>query len=75
MKKKTVNEQRYTVSAKLSVDDIPKSGAAATFKVNEGGKLVGYVQIGQGSFRWKGKNGRSYKTIPWTQFFAKLDGG
>lgn len=64
---------KHTVDISLHASDLAKAGAAVTFKVHSRNGLLGIVEIGQGSFRWKGAKKRSFKRIPWTRLAAGLD--
>jgi hypothetical protein len=65
--------QKHTVDILLNASDIAKAGAAVGFKVHDRAGLLGTVEIGQGSFMWKGAKRQSFKRIPWTLFAAYLD--
>src|SRR5271169_3226325 len=45
---------KHTVDISLHASDLAKAGAAVTFRVHSREGLLGTVEIGQGSFRWKG---------------------
>ena len=64
---------KHTVHISLHASDLAKAGAAVTFKVHDRHGLLGTVEIGQGSFMWKGAKKQSFKRIPWTRLAADLD--
>jgi hypothetical protein len=64
---------KHTVDISLHAYDLAKAGAAVTFKVHNRHGLLGTVEIGQGSFRWKGAKKQSFKRIPWSRLAADLD--
>ena len=72
MPKKKV-KQKHTVDILLHASDIAKAGAAVTFKIHNRSGLLGTVEIGQGSFRWKGAKKQSFKRIPWSRLAADFD--
>jgi hypothetical protein len=72
-KKKRKIVLRHTVDISLHASDLAKVGAAVTFRVHSRDGLLGTVEIGQGSFRWKGAKKQSFKRIPWTRLAADLD--
>jgi hypothetical protein len=65
--------QKHTVDILLHASDIAKAGAAVTFKIHNRSGLLGTVEIGQGSFMWKGAKKQSFKRISWTRLAAGLD--
>jgi hypothetical protein len=46
-------EQRYVVDKSFQAWDLAKAGSALTIEVREHRELLGTIQIGQGSFRWR----------------------
>jgi hypothetical protein len=72
-KSKKSTAPKHTVDMSLHASDIAKAGAAVKFKVHNRDGLLGTLEIGQGSFRWKGANKQSCKRIPWARLAADLD--
>jgi len=72
-KRKRKTAPKHTVDISLHASDLAKAGAAVTFQVYDRDGLLGTVQIGQGSFRWKGAKKQSFKRIPWARLAADLD--
>jgi hypothetical protein len=72
-RKKAEGKQRYVVNVSLEARDVSKAGAAVTVEVRDGSTFIGTVQIGQGSFGWKGAHGRNFKRIPWSTLASRLD--
>lgn len=56
---------KYAVNISLQAWDIAKAGAAVKLKVRDRDGLLGTVEIGQGTFGWKGAKAKSYKRISW----------
>jgi hypothetical protein len=45
-----------------------------TIKVHERGKLLGTIEIGQGSFRWMPAHGKlGLRRIPWKKLYHALN--
>lgn len=54
--------------------DLAKAGSAMTVRVRERGKLLGTIEIGQGSFRWMPAHGKlGLKRIPWRKLYHALN--
>jgi hypothetical protein len=64
---------KHTVDIALQAWDIAKAGAAVRFKIHNRDGLLGTVEIGQGSFRWKGAKKQKFKRIQWSRLAADLD--
>lgn len=65
---------RYKVNMAMQVWDLAKTGSAVTIKVREHGKLLGTIEIGQGSFRWMPAHGKlGLKRIPWSKLHKALN--
>ncbi len=59
-------EPKYAVNISLKAWDLAKAGAAVTLKVRDRDKLLGTIEIGQGTFGWKGAKAKSgFKRISW----------
>jgi hypothetical protein len=72
-KSKTV-EPRYSVSMSAQAWDLAKAGSAITVVVRERGKVLGTIDIGQGSFRWMPAHGKlGLKRIPWRKIYNALN--
>ena len=72
-RRRTKLAPKHTVDISLHAWDIAKVGAAVTFKVHNRDGLLGTIQIGQGSFRWKGARKQKFKRIRWSKLAAQLD--
>lgn len=67
-------EPRYSVSMSAQVWDVAKAGSAITVIVRERGKVLGTIDIGQGSFRWMPAHGKlGLKRIPWRKLYNALN--
>jgi hypothetical protein len=63
----------HKVDMSLQATDLAKAGAAARFTVHNRDGLLGTLEIGQGSFMWKGAKKQSFKRVSWTRLAAYLD--
>ena len=62
-------EPKYAVNISLKAWDLAKAGAALKLKVRDRDKLLGTIEIGQGTFGWKGAKAKSgLKRISWRRF-------
>jgi hypothetical protein len=66
-------QPKHEVDLSLKARDISKLGAAVTFRVKSAGEMLGTIEIGQGGFRWKARNGKFFRRISWARFFEKLE--
>lgn len=66
-------QPRYAVNVAMQAWDIAKAGAAVKLRVRDRGELIGTIEIGQGTFGWKGARARSFRRIPWRHLADKLD--
>lgn len=64
---------RYAVDVSLKAQDIARLGAALTFRIKSGEAMLGTIEIGQGGFRYRARNGKSFRCIRWGRFFERLD--
>lgn len=73
MGKKPVVEhlQKHRVDMSLQAEDIAKAGAAVDFRIFSDSTLLGTIEIGQGTFGWKGAKKKTFRRINWTKL-AKL---
>lgn len=72
-KRKRKPQQVYKVNMSMQAWDLAKAGAAVTIRVRGRAGLLGTIEIGQGSFRWKAAHGRSFKRIWWGRLAEKLN--
>jgi hypothetical protein len=75
MAKKTKKPaQKYIVNMELKSWDIAKAGSAVTLTVKDRDGVLGAIQIGQGSFRWKPAHGKlGFKRISWRNLATALN--
>ena len=67
-------KQRYVVNMSFQTWDLAKAGSALTIEVREQRELLGTIEIGQGSFRWRTARRKSgFKRIPWGRLAEHLD--
>lgn len=67
-------KQVHEVNMSMNAWDLAKAGAAVTFKVRRKKRLLGTIQIGQGSFRWKKAGAKSgFKPIRWDRLAETLN--
>jgi hypothetical protein len=65
---------RYKVDMSVHAWDLAKAGSAMTIRVSERGQLLGTIEIGQGSFRWRPAHGKlGLKRIPWGKLYNALN--
>ena len=72
VKKRHQRNKRYRVNIELKAKDIARADAAVTFKIDGASGRLGTVQIGQGTFGWKGSYGQSFRRIRWARFFELM---
>jgi hypothetical protein len=72
-KKQRKVEQKYAVSISLKAWDITRAGSAIKLKVRDRDGVLGTVEIGQGTFGWKGARGKTFKRISWGQLANDLE--
>jgi hypothetical protein len=70
---KRTRPPKHRVDIALQAQDIAKVGAAISLTIRTAEGLVGTVQIGQGSFRWKAANKQRFKRIPWSDFARRME--
>ena len=65
----------HRVKASIKVLELSQAGSAINLKIYADDEVIGTIQIGQGSFGWKGKSkkGKSFKRISWTKFVDAID--
>ena len=74
VKRKQSRPPQYQVNVSLQAWDIAKAGAAVTLRVRDRKGVVGTIEIGQGSFGWRGAHGKAgFKRIPWAQLADRLN--
>ena len=63
---RAITNQKYAVNISMKAWDIAKAGAAVTLKIRDRGKLLGTIEIGQGTFGWKSAKAKSgFKRLTW----------
>jgi hypothetical protein len=73
MAKRKRIQQRYEIDMSMQAWDLAKAGSALTIKVHGREGLLGTIEIGQGSFRWKTARSHSFKRIRWRRLAQELD--
>ena len=73
-RKRQVRTPRYSVDISLRAQDLAKAGCAVSFQINGSNGRLGTVEIGQGSFRWRGSHDKRLRRISWRRFFDRLEG-
>lgn len=59
-------QQKFKVNVSMKAWDIAKAGAGLTVRVRDRSGLLGTIEIGQGTFGWRGANTKSgFKRISW----------
>lgn len=69
---KNQHSQRFRVNLALQAKDIARADAAVTFKIEGASGRLGTIQIGQGTFGWRGSYGQKFKRIRWDRFFELM---
>jgi hypothetical protein len=65
---------RYTVNMAVQAWNLAKAGSALTVEVRDRDELLGTIEIGQGSFRWKPAHGKlGFKRIAWERLAMALN--
>ncbi len=65
---------RYAVNVSLKAWDIAKAGAAIRLKVRNRDRLLGTIEIGQGTFGWEKAHGKlGIRRIPWGEFARMME--
>ena len=64
---------KYKVNIQMRAWDIAKAGAGITLKVRDRSRLLGTIEIGQGSLRWKPSYAHEFKRIPWRRLADALN--
>jgi hypothetical protein len=65
---------KHSVDIEFKAWDIAKAGAALRFKVHDRDGLLVTIEVGQGTFGWKGaRSKKPFRRISWSRFAAELD--
>ena len=73
-RKKPTLAARYAVNVSLKAWDIAKAGAAIRLKVRNRDRLLGTIEIGQGTFGWEKAHGKlGIRRIPWGEFARMME--
>ncbi len=64
---------QHKVHGSIQVLELNQAGSAIELNVFADDKKLGTIALGQGSFRWKNKNGKKFRSKSWTEFFDLLD--
>ena len=67
------NEKKHAVDVELNAFDLSKAGSAVKLRIFRDGERIGTIEVGHGSFGWRGAKGKSFKRIDWSAFAAKVD--
>jgi hypothetical protein len=73
MPKKSSAARKHSVSANLSVFQLPKAKSALTLNIFAHKEKIGTIEIGRGSIYWWGKNKQNGKRLSWSRFAAEMD--
>ena len=72
MKKgKPTKERVHRVKCAMNVVELPKAGASMKLTIYADGEVIGTIDIGRGSFTWRGSKRQNAYKWSWTEF-AKL---
>jgi hypothetical protein len=72
-RKRNAVEQRYVVNISMKAWDLAKAGAAVKLKIRDRGDFLGTIEIGQGTFGWKGARARRFRRLTWGVLADKLE--
>lgn len=72
-RKRRRTEPRYAVNISMKAWDIAKAGAAVKLRVRDREGLLGTIEIGQGTFGWKGRGEWRFRRMSWRSFAQKLE--
>jgi hypothetical protein len=61
------------VMASLNNVELAKAKSALTLDLYADGKIIGHLEVGQGSFFWTGAKRQKSKPIGWTKFAAMMN--
>lgn len=64
---------KFKVNISLQAWDIAKASAAVTLRVRDRKGLLGTVEIGQGTFGWRGAKDKRIKRISWRKLADDFD--
>mgnify|MGYP000927961821 CR=1 FL=1 len=53
--------------------ELSYAGSAMRFEVYSDQEMLGTIEIGKGTFRWKNKNEQDFEAIPWSDLFKRLN--
>jgi hypothetical protein len=66
-------EQKHRAVARVGKFDLPKNtGEGIAIEIFDDDEKLGTFQLGQGSFRWKGKGAQKPKHVTWANFAARI---
>ena len=63
----------HSATATLEVKELGNTNSALTLKIYADDSLLGTINIGKGTFRWRNSNGRFDHAQSWTNFFKLLN--
>jgi hypothetical protein len=72
MKRKS-RKRKHEIKAWLQVEKLSKAGSGLYLDIFADDENIGHVEIGRGSFGWKGKNKQTLTRISWSTFAELLD--
>jgi len=68
------DDKKHGVQGSIKVFTLSKAGSAITLEIVADGIKLGTMEIGQGSFGWKGANKRKIKRKDWSAFAKAMNG-
>lgn len=63
----------HQVRASMQVVELNRVDAAVELEVYSDSEKLGTIQIGRGSFRWKGRGRQDFNSLSWESLFAMLE--
>jgi hypothetical protein len=67
------DSKKHMVMASLNNVELAKAKSALTLDLYADGKIIGHLEVGQGSFFWTGAKRQKSKPIGWTKFAAMMN--
>ena len=66
-------QARHSVIATISNVELVKAGSAMTLSLYDGEIKLGQLEVGRGSFIWKGANKKRPYRMSWADFVAAMN--
>lgn len=70
---RSATNKKHIVKATLNNVELAKARSALSLDLYADGKVIGNLEVGQGSFFWTGARRKKSKPIDWTRFAAMMN--